>query len=120
MCVGSCTIEAGWALLETAAQPSSPPQLSHPCPIRPAASLITPHHSRPCPAPQEFIAATLSEHQMQKAENMRAAFQHFDTDNSGTISKEELRVALKVRMRPGRGGTGAHLAWHGRQGGRGR
>ncbi len=46
--------------------------------------------------PQEFLAATLSQHQMEKAENMRAAFQHFDTDNSGTISRDELRDALKV------------------------
>ena len=43
------------------------------------------------------MAATLSQHQILKAENMRAAFMHFDTDNSGTISKDELREALKVR-----------------------
>ena len=28
---------------------------------------------------------------------MYRAFKHFDTDNSGTISKEELTEALKVR-----------------------
>ena len=32
----------------------------------------------------------------QLDENMMRAFQHFDTDNSGTISKEELKEALKV------------------------
>lgn len=43
---------------------------------------------------------------------MRAAFLHFDKDNSGTISREELREALKV----GTGGgvpTGRALPmWH--------
>ena len=29
-------------------------------------------------------------------ENMYRAFQHFDTDNSGTISQAELREALRV------------------------
>ena len=29
-------------------------------------------------------------------ENMMRAFQHFDTDGSGTMSREELREALKV------------------------
>lgn len=48
---------------------------------------------------QEFLAATLSQHQMEKAENMRAAFAHFDTDGSGTISKDELRQALQVGAR---------------------
>jgi hypothetical protein len=33
---------------------------------------------------------------LQLDENMMRAFQHFDTDNSGTISKEELKEALKV------------------------
>ena len=77
--------------------PSVPPCCCH------EPSMITP------PPPlllllQEFIAATLSQHQMEKAENMRAAFLHFDKDNSGTISKEELREALKVGVRrDGRG-----------------
>ncbi|KAI3438381.1 hypothetical protein D9Q98_000813 [Chlorella vulgaris] len=44
---------------------------------------------------EEFLAATLSQHQMEKEENMRAAFQHFDIDNSGTINKDELRQALQ-------------------------
>lgn len=51
----------------------------------------------PHPVLQEFLAATLSQHQMEKEENMRAAFQHFDIDNSGTINKDELRQALQVR-----------------------
>lgn len=33
---------------------------------------------------------------LQLEENMMRAFHHFDTDNSGTISKEELKAALKV------------------------
>ena len=34
---------------------------------------------------------------LQMEENMYRAFQHFDTDNSGTISQAELREALSVR-----------------------
>lgn len=67
--------------------PTLPPQL--------IAQIVSPF---PLPL-QEFLAATLSTHQIEKAENMRAAFAHFDTDNSGTISKEELRQALQVRVR---------------------
>ena len=63
---------------------------------------------------QEFLAATLSQHQMEKAENMRAAFQHFDTDGSGTISRDELREALKVCV-CGVGGGG--VGWGGGGGG---
>lgn len=37
---------------------------------------------------------------MQLEENMYRAFKHFDTDNSGTISKEELTEALKVCTLP--------------------
>lgn len=48
----------------------------------------------------------MSTHQIEKAENMRAAFAHFDTDGSGTISKEELRQALQVRGPGGRGQGG--------------
>jgi Ca2+-binding EF-hand superfamily protein len=32
----------------------------------------------------------------QLEENMHKAFAHFDTDGSGTISKDELKEALKV------------------------
>ncbi|BDA50363.1 Calcium-dependent protein kinase 34 [Coccomyxa sp. Obi] len=43
----------------------------------------------------EFCAATINMSQLQLEENMHRAFLHFDTDNSGTISKEELKEALK-------------------------
>ena len=36
----------------------------------------------------------------QLEENMYRAFHHFDKDGSGTISKEELREALKVSPKP--------------------
>lgn len=47
----------------------------------------------------------MSLHQLMKEENMLRAFKHFDTDGSGTISREELRQALKV----GRAAMGAPL-----------
>ena len=63
-------------------------------------SMLAKQHLSCLPLParsvQEFIAATLSQHQMEKAENMAAAFRHFDTDGSGTISKRELHEALRV------------------------
>ena len=37
---------------------------------------------------------------VQMEENMYRAFQHFDTDNSGTISQAELREALRVSTAP--------------------
>lgn len=40
---------------------------------------------------------------------MRAAFLHFDKDNSGTISREELREALRVRVL-GEGGVWGGVA----------
>eukprot|EP00887_Chlorella_sp_A99_P004796 scaffold4.g4796.t1 len=42
---------------------------------------------------EEFIAATMSVHQMNKQDNL--AFKHFDTDDSGTISRDELKEAFK-------------------------
>lgn len=42
----------------------------------------------------EFLAATLSAANIAKEENLIKAFEHFDTDNSGFISREELKEAL--------------------------
>ncbi len=49
---------------------------------------------------EEFLAATLSQHQLMKEENMLRAFQHFDENKDGTISREELKKALQVCSRP--------------------
>ncbi|KAK9164593.1 hypothetical protein Syun_005495 [Stephania yunnanensis] len=42
----------------------------------------------------EFIAATINRHKLQKEENLFKAFQHFDKDNSGFITREELKHAM--------------------------
>ena len=43
----------------------------------------------------EFIAACLQSYNYLKENHLRAAFSYFDADNSGTISKEELRQCLQ-------------------------
>ncbi|KAK8472940.1 hypothetical protein PHAVU_001G002800 [Phaseolus vulgaris] len=43
---------------------------------------------------QEFITATINRHKLEKEENLYKAFQYFDKDNSGYITREELRQAL--------------------------
>ena len=47
----------------------------------------------------EFLAATVNLSQLEKEENMFKAFQFFDKDSSGYITKDELEEALKVKMR---------------------
>lgn len=47
---------------------------------------------------QEFLTATVFLGKLQRRENLMAAFQHFDNDDSGFISKEEL---LQVTLGPG-------------------
>ncbi|GLT34999.1 hypothetical protein SLA2020_094840 [Shorea laevis] len=42
----------------------------------------------------EFITATMHRHRLEKEENLYTAFQYFDTDGSGFITREELRQAL--------------------------
>ncbi|XP_028794267.1 calcium-dependent protein kinase 29-like [Neltuma alba] len=42
----------------------------------------------------EFITATMHRHRLEKEENLFKAFQYFDKDNSGHITREELRQAL--------------------------
>lgn len=46
----------------------------------------------------EFLAATVNLSQLEKEENMFKAFQFFDKDSSGYITKDELEEALKVRF----------------------
>ncbi len=48
---------------------------------------------------EEFLAATVNLSQLEKEENMYRAFAHFDTDNSGYITEDELEAALKARPR---------------------
>ena len=43
----------------------------------------------------EFIAACLQSHNYLQESHLRGAFQYFDKDNSGSISKEELRICLQ-------------------------
>ncbi|KAJ4850443.1 Calcium-dependent protein kinase 33 [Turnera subulata] len=42
----------------------------------------------------EFITATMHRHRLDKEENLYKAFQFFDKDNSGFITREELRQAM--------------------------
>ena len=46
---------------------------------------------------EEFLAATVNLSQLEKEENMYRAFAHFDADNSGYITEDELEAALRVR-----------------------
>ncbi|KAL9238129.1 hypothetical protein vseg_012599 [Gypsophila vaccaria] len=43
----------------------------------------------------EFITATMHRHRLDKDENLYKTFQYFDKDNSGYITKEELRQAME-------------------------
>merc|ERR1712054_273620 len=43
----------------------------------------------------EFIAATIHQNKLESSANLFKAFNTFDTDSSGSISKEELLTALK-------------------------
>ncbi|KAK1392947.1 Calcium-dependent protein kinase [Heracleum sosnowskyi] len=42
----------------------------------------------------EFITATMHRHRLDKEENLHKAFQHFDKDQSGFITRDELRHAM--------------------------
>ncbi|KAK3257063.1 calcium-dependent protein kinase [Cymbomonas tetramitiformis] len=44
---------------------------------------------------EEFLAATLHQHKFESRENLWKAFKHFDQDDSGYITKDELIIALK-------------------------
>ncbi|KAI3753950.1 hypothetical protein L2E82_26015 [Cichorium intybus] len=43
----------------------------------------------------EFITATMHRHKLEREEHLYKAFQHFDTDNSGFITRDELETAMK-------------------------
>ncbi|XP_010430219.2 PREDICTED: calcium-dependent protein kinase 19 [Camelina sativa] len=43
----------------------------------------------------EFISATMNRFRVEREENLFKAFQHFDKDNSGFISRHELETAMK-------------------------
>ncbi|KQK10184.2 calcium-dependent protein kinase 2 [Brachypodium distachyon] len=46
---------------------------------------------------EEFITATMHMNRMDREEHLYTAFQYFDKDNSGCISKEELEQALREK-----------------------
>ncbi|CAA7054317.1 unnamed protein product [Microthlaspi erraticum] len=43
----------------------------------------------------EFISATMHRYKLDRDEHVYKAFQHFDKDNNGHITREELEIALK-------------------------
>ncbi|XP_010533815.1 PREDICTED: calcium-dependent protein kinase 19 [Tarenaya hassleriana] len=43
----------------------------------------------------EFISATMNRYRLEREENLFKAFQHFDKDNSGFITTNELEVVMK-------------------------
>ncbi|MBA0728157.1 hypothetical protein Golax_001081 [Gossypium laxum] len=43
----------------------------------------------------EFITATMHRHRLERDEDLYKAFQHFDKDNSGHITRDELEAAMK-------------------------
>ncbi|KAG4213801.1 hypothetical protein ERO13_A01G079700v2 [Gossypium hirsutum] len=43
----------------------------------------------------EFITATMHRHRLERDEHLYKAFQHFDKDNSGYITRDELEAAMK-------------------------
>lgn len=43
----------------------------------------------------EFITATMHKHKLEREENLYTAFQYFDKDNSGFITRDELETAMK-------------------------
>ncbi|KAH0469466.1 hypothetical protein IEQ34_001024 [Dendrobium chrysotoxum] len=43
----------------------------------------------------EFITATMHRHKLEREENLYSAFQYFDKDNSGFITRDELETAME-------------------------
>ncbi|KAK4439794.1 Calcium-dependent protein kinase [Sesamum alatum] len=43
----------------------------------------------------EFITATMHRHRLEREENLYKAFQHFDKDSSGFITRDELETAMQ-------------------------
>nr|XP_017257386.1 PREDICTED: calcium-dependent protein kinase 9-like isoform X2 [Daucus carota subsp. sativus] len=44
----------------------------------------------------EFIAATMHRYTLERDKHLYKAFQHFDTDNSGYITRKKLEAAMKI------------------------
>ncbi|CAA7409087.1 unnamed protein product [Spirodela intermedia] len=44
---------------------------------------------------REFVASTMHRHRLEREEHLHEAFRHFDKDNSGFITREELESALR-------------------------
>ncbi|XP_033136456.1 calcium-dependent protein kinase 31-like isoform X2 [Brassica rapa] len=44
---------------------------------------------------EEFISATLDRFKLDQDEQVGLAFQHFDKDNDGLITRDELEIAMK-------------------------
>ncbi len=45
---------------------------------------------------EEFLAATMHLSKLNREDNMMEAFKHFDKDNSGYITKEEILVSQAI------------------------
>ena len=44
---------------------------------------------------EEFLASTMHYNKLSREENMIAAFEYFDKDKSGFITRDELMIAMK-------------------------
>ena len=49
---------------------------------------------------EEFIVATINLSKLEREAGCQAAFDHFDTDGDGTITRYEIRQGLKAQAKP--------------------